>query len=55
MDAEAYHLAIDVKTVKGNSIPKDRSVDAGEFEKGLSIVFWVGMRGDAAESAMPST
>ncbi len=31
MDAEAYHRAIDIKTIKGNTIPKGRSVGSGEI------------------------
>ena len=31
MDAEAYHRAIDIKTVKGTTIPKGRSVGSGEI------------------------
>jgi len=31
MDAEAYHRAIDIKTIKGNAIPKGRSVGSGEI------------------------
>ena len=31
MDAEAFHRAIDIKTVKGSTIPKGRSVGAGEI------------------------
>ena len=31
MDAEAFHRAIDIKTVKGNAIPKGRSVGSGEI------------------------
>ena len=31
MEAETFHRAIDIKTVTGNSIPKGRSVDAGEM------------------------
>ena len=31
MDAEMFHRAIDIKTVKGSTIPKGRSVGAGEM------------------------
>ena len=31
MDAETFHRAIDIKTVKGNAIPKGRSVGSGEI------------------------
>ena len=31
MDAETFHRAIDIKTVKGNTIPKGRSVGSGEI------------------------
>ena len=31
MDAEAFHRAIDIKTVKGNAPPKGRSVGSGEM------------------------
>jgi len=31
MDAETFHRAIDIKTVKGNTIPKGRSVGSGEM------------------------
>ncbi len=31
MDAETYHRAIDIKTVKGNTIPKGRSLGSGEM------------------------
>ena len=31
MDAETFHRAIDIKTVKGSAIPKGRSVGAGEI------------------------
>ena len=31
MDAEAFHRAIDIKTVKGSTIPKGRSLGSGEI------------------------
>ncbi|MBW8004044.1 MAG: tyrosine-type recombinase/integrase [Planctomycetes bacterium] len=31
MDAETFHRAIDIKTVKGNTIPKGRSLGSGEI------------------------
>ena len=31
MDAETFHRAIDIKTIKGNTIPKGRSLGSGEI------------------------
>ncbi len=37
MDAEAYHRAIDIKTVKGSAPPKGRSVGSGEINALVAV------------------
>ena len=39
MDAEAFHRAIDIKTVKGNAIPKGRSVGSGEINALVAMCY----------------
>ncbi|MCH8883930.1 MAG: tyrosine-type recombinase/integrase, partial [SAR324 cluster bacterium] len=39
MDAETFHRAIDIKTVKGNAIPKGRSVGSGEINALVEVCF----------------
>ena len=39
MDAEMFHRAIDIKTVKGSTIPKGRSVGAGEINALVEVCY----------------
>jgi len=39
MDAETFHRAIDIKTVKGNAIPKGRSLGSGEINALVEVCF----------------